>query len=713
MAAKDNTPTPSSSSTEPGGPLVIDNESLHALQSDEARKLMSVVDSLRRGDLGSELHLPMLVVSGDQSSGKSSVLEAITEIPFPRKENMCTRFATQITLLRHPVTSVSAKIKPDKQRSSADKEALERFNRSIEDVTELPRLIEEATELMGLNYSGHGPVPAFSRDILSIEIAGPDRQPLTLVDLPGLIQTTTKTQSDQDIALIKSMVFEYIENPRAIIMAVVSAKTDYANQKILRYCTRVDPYGERTMGVITKPDELKPGTANEAWWLELAQNDNVRLQLGWHMLKNSSADGARTDFVDRNAEEAAFFQMGRYADLPQEIVGIKGLRTRLGETLFDHLRTALPVLREELDLKLDQVKCDLAKLGKKPEGTQEQREIVTQIGEKYRIIVRNAVNGHYEQDRFFESLDPDAPINGKNNIRRLRAVVQHLNEQFASTMRQHGRKSVVPSSKPHKRMAVEHDYARFAKHQKVATQDAAVESARRIILRSRGLELPGMFSPAIISELFRSQSESWTDIARFHVEQVAKACERFVKAAVDDITTPEVATRLLDITIDPALASRLDRAKGELDTIIADSKRHPITNNEGYLDTADQNQKDRKGITTPKRPFYQAPPAPVIELDNQPIDGAAELALDHEQAYYEDEVKIFIANVTRQVIERHLMQDLAEETVSPVLGGRMEDAEIAALLAEPRKTAQLRSRLESRKKTLEDGQKTLRQYGRL
>ncbi len=30
-------------------------------------------------------------VCEDQLSGKSSVLEAITEIPFPRKENLCTR----------------------------------------------------------------------------------------------------------------------------------------------------------------------------------------------------------------------------------------------------------------------------------------------------------------------------------------------------------------------------------------------------------------------------------------------------------------------------------------------------------------------------------------------------------------------------------------------------------------------------------------------
>ena len=41
-----------------------------------------------------------LVVVGDQSTGKSSVLEAVTEIPFSVDDEMCTRFATEIVLRR-------------------------------------------------------------------------------------------------------------------------------------------------------------------------------------------------------------------------------------------------------------------------------------------------------------------------------------------------------------------------------------------------------------------------------------------------------------------------------------------------------------------------------------------------------------------------------------------------------------------------------------
>jgi GTPase SAR1 family protein len=56
-----------------------------------------------------------LVVVGDQSTGKSSVLQAITEIPFPIDDKMCTRFATEVVLKRtlpdHP-TSIEVSIIP-------------------------------------------------------------------------------------------------------------------------------------------------------------------------------------------------------------------------------------------------------------------------------------------------------------------------------------------------------------------------------------------------------------------------------------------------------------------------------------------------------------------------------------------------------------------------------------------------------------------------
>lgn len=49
-----------------------------------------------------DLPLPQIAVMGDQSSGKSSVLEAISGIPFPRGAGLVTRCATQLTMKNVP-----------------------------------------------------------------------------------------------------------------------------------------------------------------------------------------------------------------------------------------------------------------------------------------------------------------------------------------------------------------------------------------------------------------------------------------------------------------------------------------------------------------------------------------------------------------------------------------------------------------------------------
>ena len=74
--------------------------------------LLEKIDKLFACGVGEYVALPQLVVVGDQSSGKSSVLEGLTGLPFPRDSTLCTRFATQITFQRCPERGISASIIP-------------------------------------------------------------------------------------------------------------------------------------------------------------------------------------------------------------------------------------------------------------------------------------------------------------------------------------------------------------------------------------------------------------------------------------------------------------------------------------------------------------------------------------------------------------------------------------------------------------------------
>ena len=223
--------------------------SLEEMQTEEQRQVLDIVAQIRKCGLDSILELPQLVVCGDQSAGKSSVLEALTEIPFPRNDNLCTRFATEIILRRAPSDSLTIKIIPDIKRPQSEQEKIKAFKESITDFYELPRIMNSAMAIMEVNDPTSASKPrAFAKDVLSVEIEGSSRPQLTLVDIPGLIQTDTKGVTKADVELVAEITDQYISQDRTICLAVVSAANDYANQRILTKVREVDPDGNRTIG---------------------------------------------------------------------------------------------------------------------------------------------------------------------------------------------------------------------------------------------------------------------------------------------------------------------------------------------------------------------------------------------------------------------------------------------------------------------------------
>lgn len=68
---------------------------------------------------------------GDQSSGKSSLLESLSGIPFPKDQNLCTRYATQITSKRENEDSVQISITPGPHASDEHKDQLKGFHRRL------------------------------------------------------------------------------------------------------------------------------------------------------------------------------------------------------------------------------------------------------------------------------------------------------------------------------------------------------------------------------------------------------------------------------------------------------------------------------------------------------------------------------------------------------------------------------------------------------
>jgi hypothetical protein len=70
-------------------------------------------------------------------------------------------------------------------------------------------------------------------------------------------------------------------------------------------------------------------------------------------------------------------------------------------------------------------------------------------------------------------------------------------------------------------------------------------------------------------------------------------------------------------------------------------------------------------------------------------------------------LKTFIANVTTQVIERHIVSDL-ENIFSPVVVSDLPETSITAVASEPAATKKLREHLKDQIKKLESGQDIFR-----
>ncbi|KAI6509047.1 hypothetical protein MCOR10_010771 [Pyricularia oryzae] len=162
---------------------------VRGLNSFRSTERINQIDQVRAYGIGDVVSLPQLVVCGDQSAGKSSVLESVTGIPFPRKSGFCTRFPTEI-ILRHDSTAtrVMATIHPHASRPQEKRDALLQYRRVLTDMSELPDVIKQVSVLMEIRgYADQSLGNAFAFDVLRIEFVGQTNLNPTIVDLPGLI----------------------------------------------------------------------------------------------------------------------------------------------------------------------------------------------------------------------------------------------------------------------------------------------------------------------------------------------------------------------------------------------------------------------------------------------------------------------------------------------------------------------------------------------
>ncbi|KAI9152099.1 Repressible high-affinity phosphate permease [Paramyrothecium foliicola] len=525
------------------------------------RALLDKIDKLRGLGITS-VPLPQIVVVGDQSAGKSSVLESLTGFSFPRHVSLCTRHATEIICRREPAESIIISIVPH-EATPQRQELANKFRRETckFNSDEFAKIFEDAAKFMGIKLSPETEGSAFSRDVLRVEICGPDAEHLTVIDVPGMFENPTPgVTTKSDIPLVKQMFTGYIQEMRTIILAVVPCNGDIANQKILTLAAEVDPKGERTIGVLTKPD-LAVENATKHLVVDLVNGKRRDLNLGYCVVKNRSADDASSSAEERDLQEMGFFSKEPWSNLDSDRLGISALRQRLQRLLMDRTRSEFPKVLAEVSARRKLKEILLKSLREARSTTDEQRIFLNKVASRFSELKSNALDARYTKD---ESFKDKAEL-------KLITRIRELNEAFSETMRTEGHEMNFAEQEQDPASAGEYNgtHNQHTAAQKVSDNarnnlytcglsfaiplerefevedilcDAVVLNETSDIdllnyiesehMSSRGYEI-GTFYSQLLRSIFKSQARRWEEITLGHISNAILVVHHFVSGILE------------------------------------------------------------------------------------------------------------------------------------------------------------------------------------
>ncbi|KAF9114708.1 hypothetical protein BGX27_010100 [Mortierella sp. AM989] len=443
------------------------------------------INKIRSYGLSNILTIPQIAILGDQSSGKSSVLEAITKLSFPRDNETCTSFATQVSMRRSEKVEMSARID--------DEPAFNERYHAQETEWDIHTIITDAKGILCSSV-------AISEKVLEITISGPTLTPLTIIDLPGYINTTVDGQDKSIIGIIRDINTRYMKDSRTIILAVVPANVDLNNSTALGEAEHYDPSNERTIPIVTKPDtveeDLLPGLVNTLL------NRRKKMSLGYLVMKNSPFKEINIPWEQARLSEEKYFKSKElWKQVPDSRKGRVSVKNFLGDLLYTHIKKELPLLKKEIRDLITQVDNEIIKMGPPVSDPAVAKTKYIGCVMSLENSLTASLSGSYSSEYINryksdpigqdsnESDDNYEPIKLKGDHRFIRSSLWILYDRYSQAM--NGDKFMLPT-----------------------------EEINNLVQRYKGNELPGFISFTTFTQIYKETLDCWHDMTKAHIESM-------------------------------------------------------------------------------------------------------------------------------------------------------------------------------------------------
>ncbi|TVY26296.1 Interferon-induced GTP-binding protein Mx2 [Lachnellula hyalina] len=443
--------------------------------------------------------------------------------------------------------------------------------------------------------TGNGAV--FSEDVLKIEVQGPHEDYLTIIDVPGIFRTTTQGTTKDDMVIVRDLVKKYIKDDRTVILAVLPGNIDIATQEILELAEDYDKNGERTLGVLTKPDLVLEQSAQAAV-CDLVKGKKRPLTLGYFLVRNRGASGSSKE----QPELDQIFRQQPWIGLPPDRVGIPALRERLMSLLVENTRREFPRLLQDVSKQIKDCKRELQSLGPPRQDEREQRIFLSRIAEIFQDRARAALAADYNAD----------PVFDKDELRlittcadfQLGAHSRHFEESSVasdtdedSDLEEFPRvESMIDNLRVFLEMTGVDDVAPgelaelgdiivpIPPHQIPMPRENLSAWMNNVYLTSRGLDL-GTFNANFVATAFAEQSRKWGDMTKIYMSRVIITLHRFIAAAIHSICSEEQTRSHLWSAILESLVERYKTAMAQASLLIeVEQRKKPYTLNKQFAD---------------------------------------------------------------------------------------------------------------------------------